>query len=212
MNKTFKHFAKAMIVAAAFSIPSVSLAYKSVAVDRNGNTIKDSRGNCVLTKWEAYRDVCAMSKCPDHKAHKPSKKPVTAVSTPKKGEVYNLNKESKTIYFGFNSDKLSSQSTAKLDKLIDIIKGSKEVSSVEIIGYTDKIGSAKYNKALSDRRAKAVQDYFTSRGYLKTSTVNVLGLGASNFVSSCDKDMDKKALISCSKKDRRVETKIRFYN
>jgi outer membrane protein OmpA-like peptidoglycan-associated protein len=37
-------------------------------------------------------------------------------------------------------------------------------ATAQINGHTDSVGTEEYNLALSDRRAKAVFDYLTSRG------------------------------------------------
>jgi outer membrane protein OmpA-like peptidoglycan-associated protein len=42
--------------------------------------------------------------------------------------------------------------------------GRRAVRNALIEGHTDSIGSEAYNPALSDRRAKSVFDYLTSRG------------------------------------------------
>ena len=205
-----KTFVKVFTLGAILAAPAVSLAgYKDTVIDRNGNVLQDSRGGCVLTKW-----VSGYEKCPS-KASKPvhviQKKPKKIASV-KKSEIYNLNKESKTVYFDFNSTKLTNNAKKKLNSLISLIQRSKEVANVEIIGYADRIGSSAYNKSLSQKRSSVVQDYFTSQGYLKTTTLTVMGIGEAASVTNCSDELNRDKLISCLKNDRRVEIKIRFYN
>lgn len=208
--KNVKTFAKVATVGVMLASPTIGFAgYKDTVVDKSGNLVLDSRGGCVLTKW-----VSGYEKCPSHVKevkHDVQKKPKKIASV-KKSEIYNLNKESRTVYFDFNSTTLTNNSINKLNSLIGLIQNSKEVSNVEIVGYADRIGSAEYNKRLSDKRSLVVQDYFTSQGYLKTTTMTVMGIGEASSVTNCSDELSRNSLISCLQNDRRVEIKIRFYN
>lgn len=72
-----------------------------------------------------------------------------------------------TVFFTKGSAKLSDAAKTSLDKI-----GQNGV--VDIKGYTDEVGSEKFNQTLSEKRAKAVADYLTNRG-LKVNTVNGYG-------------------------------------
>jgi OOP family OmpA-OmpF porin len=50
-----------------------------------------------------------------------------------------------------------------LDKIVEILKDNPELK-IEIQGHTDDVGSAAYNKYLSEHRAKAVMEYFVQEG------------------------------------------------
>lgn len=69
----------------------------------------------------------------------------------------------RNIFFDFDKATLKKESTAELEKLLDILN---EVPSlkIEISGHTDNKGSADYNKKLSERRAKSVVDYLLAKG------------------------------------------------
>ena len=88
-----------------------------------------------------------------------------------------------------------------------MILDSKEVESVDIVGYADEIGKNSYNKKLSIRRAETVKAYLAAKG-LKTRHVRVEGLGATNSVTHCDSKMPRKELIACLAPDRRVEIEL----
>jgi OOP family OmpA-OmpF porin len=47
---------------------------------------------------------------------------------------------------------------------------------VQIVGYTDDVGSAQYNLALSLRRAEAVRDFMAARG-IDAARLSVAGHG-----------------------------------
>ena len=48
---------------------------------------------------------------------------------------------------------------------------------VEVAGHTDSRGDAKYNQALSERRAKAVYDYLVENGIDKARLIGPVGFG-----------------------------------
>jgi len=55
--------------------------------------------------------------------------------------------------------------------------------SIEVQGYTDSVGSASDNEALSMRRAQSVRDYLVTRG-VPSEKATARGYGASNPVAS----------------------------
>jgi outer membrane protein OmpA-like peptidoglycan-associated protein len=81
------------------------------------------------------------------------------------------------ILFDFNKSSLLESSFAQLNKLHKILT---EVSNlnVEIIGHTDSIGSADYNKDLSMKRAISVREYLISKG-ISADRFTCKGMGAS---------------------------------
>lgn len=155
-----------------------------VVKDARGNVVTSTNGNCVITKWESNGDAC--------KGHVPFTK---------------LTREQRTVYFDFNKSTLNASEKTKLDSVSKILLGSKEVESVDIVGYADEIGKTSYNKRLSAKRAQTVKSYLAAKG-LKTRKVRVEGLGEVNSVTHCDPKMDRAALISCLAPDRRVEIEV----
>ncbi len=69
----------------------------------------------------------------------------------------------RNIFFDFDKATLKKESTAELEKLLDILYKVPSMK-IEISGHTDNKGSADYNKKLSERRAKAVVDYLLAKG------------------------------------------------
>jgi OOP family OmpA-OmpF porin len=55
-------------------------------------------------------------------------------------------------------------------------------ATAEIDGYTDSVGTDAYNVKLSDRRAKAVFDYLTSRG-VDPARLKSMGYGEANPIA-----------------------------
>jgi outer membrane protein OmpA-like peptidoglycan-associated protein len=67
------------------------------------------------------------------------------------------------IYFRSDSSALSIESLALLTKVIDAIQ-ARESTDIIISGHTDAVGPIDYNRRLSLRRAKAVEDILVARG------------------------------------------------
>ena len=55
---------------------------------------------------------------------------------------------------------------------------------VWIKGYTDNVGSAEYNQGLSERRAKAVADWFVEHRGIPTSIIQIDGYGKTRAQSN----------------------------
>ena len=118
---------------------------------------------------------------------------------PPRFEKYTL---SATELFAFDSAQLR-MPQPKLDEIASALGNNTEVNDVVITGYTDRIGSDKYNQKLSERRAVAVKDYLTSKG-VAANRLSAQGKGEADPVVVCT---DKKlpALIKCLEPNRRVE-------
>lgn len=81
-----------------------------------------------------------------------------------------------SIYFNFNSTKLSQSEKVMLDKLADKIKNQQqfarrdndlrlmEATRVSLSGHTDSVGSKSYNGALAKKRVQAVMNELIARG------------------------------------------------
>jgi len=67
------------------------------------------------------------------------------------------------VLFDFDSAELRPESITELERVVTFMNDVPFATSL-IEGHTDSVGSAAYNLKLSDRRAKAVFDYLTSRG------------------------------------------------
>lgn len=101
---------------------------------------------------------------------------------------------SMNIYFDFDDFALNDQARAQLGKLIDKLNNDPEWE-VEVIGYTDNVGSSAYNQILSEKRAQSVVTHLKDAG-VTVNKVRQEGRGASS--TSIDS-------MRGSSKDRRVE-------
>ena len=72
-----------------------------------------------------------------------------------------------------------------------------------IEGYTDRIGSDKYNLTLSQHRADSVKAYLIGKG-IDGSRLSTIGKGKADPVVQCD-NKNRAELIKCLEPNRRVE-------
>ncbi|MGF6766141.1 OOP family OmpA-OmpF porin [Paraburkholderia sp. GAS33] len=91
-----------------------------------------------------------------------------------------------------------------LDNIATSLAGKyRNVKSLRITGYTDRIGADAYNDQLSLARAQTVRDYLIERGIPGVS-ISVAGLGKSDPVTVNCPPGKGPAAIRCLSHDRRV--------
>jgi outer membrane protein OmpA-like peptidoglycan-associated protein len=98
---------------------------------------------------------------------------------------------------------------ARLDQLIDNLKQVDDVTGIGIDGYTDRLGSDSYNRALSAKRADTVKRYLQRGGIGVPMTAR--GHGKDDPVVRCD-DRNRQQLIECLGPNRRVELNFTHKN
>lgn len=94
------------------------------------------------------------------------------------GQLVRLN----NIFFETGRATLKKESFAELDRVAEFLRENPGIK-IEIAGHTDNVGSAPFNQALSEARAKSVASYITSRG-IKSFRLMSKGYGLSRPVSS----------------------------
>lgn len=87
----------------------------------------------------------------------------------------------KGVNFDFAKDELLPSSASILDEAVSTLKRYPGLR-VEIAGHTDHVGSDERNLNLSERRAKAVMDYFVNHG-VAAERLNMKGYGESEPVA-----------------------------
>ena len=136
-------------------------------------------------------------------ADEPAPTPKATPATPK---FVSVNFETEPL-FGFDKSVVRADQRGKLDELISSLDGA-EITSITVIGHTDRIGPNAYNKKLSDRRAASVKNYLVSKG-IPADRIHTEGRGKSEPVTgdTCKKERGNK-LISCLQPDRRVDVGV----
>ena len=109
---------------------------------------------------------------------------------------------SATELFAFDRSELR-MPQSKLDEIADALIRNTQLGNIVITGYTDRLGSNKYNMALSQRRADAVKTYLTNKG-IAAGRLTTAAKGESNPVVECS-NKKRADLIKCLEPNRRVE-------
>lgn len=156
-----------------------------VVIDSRGNVIIDSNGGCVRTMWDAASEKCH-------------------------GSMDIMKMDERIVYFDFDKSILNPSEKDKLEKLAKIL-GENKITKIKIVGFTDKLGSDKYNMKLSEKRAIEVKGFLDSKIKLDSSPVEVRSMGKAHQVKSCD-NVKGKELIKCLAPNRRVEVEVDYFD
>ncbi len=187
MIHSAKKLSLAAVIAAGIATSAFACMNDNLVVnDVRNNQVHDVRGNCVYTKWTNGTNKCG----------------TIAAGTAFAG----LTENERTVYFDFDSDKLTPTAVYKLNRLLQRIKDSGQVLTASIVGHADHLGDASYNQALSARRATAVKSYLDSQGFSNSQVLTVTAEGENAPITEgCDKAGGKSQTINCLQPDRRVE-------
>lgn len=93
----------------------------------------------------------------------------------------------RNIFFEFGKATFTSDSYEELNKMVSFLEANPQVN-VEIAGHTDNIGTAAYNKKLSQLRANKVVDYLTGKG-IDRRRLNAVGYGEERPIVSNDDEV-----------------------
>jgi len=105
-----------------------------------------------------------------------------------------------TVNFKFNSDKLTSEGKMALDQMV-MNQSQYKRYFIAVEGFTDKVGSADYNAALSRRRADAVVEYLVAQHDIPIFRIHMVGLGQM-------KPVEDARSRAANAKNRRVEVTL----
>jgi OOP family OmpA-OmpF porin len=103
--------------------------------------------------------------------------------------------------FAVNSAVIRQEFRSVLDSIVLHLQNNTSKQTVVINGYTDSSGDATANKQLSENRAKAVKDYFISKG-ISADIITCYGYGS-------DQPLADNATDEGRSKNRRVEVIVR---
>jgi OOP family OmpA-OmpF porin len=95
----------------------------------------------------------------------------------------------------------TADSLAILDQAVDTLQRYPQVH-VTVAGHTDNVGTAEYNQALSERRAKIVFDYLTMHGIAADRLEGPIGFGKNNPIDTNDTDTGRA-------RNRRTELQVK---
>lgn len=107
-------------------------------------------------------------------------KPMAAPAAPSDSPSVSL-----TVDFATGSADLTPQARATLDQLGRALSSSELANfRFRIEGHTDTVGSADYNRSLSERRADAVVSYLESKFGVQAARLQAIGMGEQGLLVS----------------------------
>jgi outer membrane protein OmpA-like peptidoglycan-associated protein len=80
------------------------------------------------------------------------------------------------IHFNFDQSTLTPEAKLILKRDILLLKENSK-TKIRVAGYTSASGTEEYNQKLSERRAKAVQDYLIDEGVISRDRLSTIGYG-----------------------------------
>ena len=113
--------------------------------------------------------------------------------------------------FVFDKATVQPDGMAELDAFAKDLNGT-EFVTINVEGYTDRIGTPAYNQTLSEQRGEAVKAYLVNSGHVDASKISVVGHSEENPVTKPEDCQGNKAnaeLIKCLQPDRRVEIEVK---
>lgn len=105
-----------------------------------------------------------------------------------------------SVPFGFDKSELTAEAKAQLESIVKAAADTEDYV-IELKGFTDTTGNAKYNLALSERRAQSVVRYLTLEHKIPLHRVHVMGFGSESPVAD-NKSRDGR------QRNRRVEVAL----
>ena len=192
----------AVLAAVSFSSPQAFAESRDVVHNDYGTVVHtEGSGTCVRTKWMNQSDPCAPL--------------VAAPPPPPQVQVQEqirtvISREDRTVYFGFNQASLTPEMQQHLNTLATNMQADSRIHGARIVGFADRIGNAKYNEALSKKRAQNVQQYLVSKGLINTQLADTRWYGSQDSKTTCSPKMPHADLVNCLQGDRRVEVEIDY--
>lgn len=209
-----------MLIISSVLCTASSLAYSGIESYVQGATAepvwKNNYGECWHTgTWTA--EAATVEGCDGYvkpappaplvQEEKPPLPPPPPPPAPAKPTIYTLKAD---ILFDFDKSTLKPEGKKALDDLYDQAKAADPSNGfARVTGYTDRIGTKKYNLKLSMARARTVANYLKEKGK-QEEKIKMVGMGKADPVTGhkCDKVRPFKKLVECLAPDRRVEIEV----
>lgn len=145
----------------------------------SNTVVKTQYGECVHNQY--FKPEYAVPGCDGYKEPESEPQKVTVTIS-----------ESDVQLFAFDKDDLTESGKNALTQYLNDTNKSGNLQSINIVGYTDSIGSSEYNQKLSVERANVVKAFFVSAG-IKSEQITATGRGEENTIvsQSCIKQYGK---------------------
>ncbi len=94
------------------------------------------------------------------------------------------------LHYDQNSDELNKASRHRLSQITDFVRYSDDIDLMLVATYTDSIGGKNVNQALSERRAKKLEEYFMAMG-LPKNRIQVESYGKRRPIADNDSPIER---------------------
>lgn len=161
-------------------LTGIALAALLVGGCANKEVVKGEEG--IVPKAEPAKVEAAKPEVKPMEQPKPEVKPMEEPIAPAKQVEQQAAKASvaeaafETIYFDFDKSDLRQDARDVLSKNAEIMLKSKPDAKIQIEGHCDERGSAEYNLALGERRAKSSLQYLVTLG-VKPDRLSIISYG-----------------------------------
>ena len=118
-------------------------------------------------------------------------------------EIVEKGRTTLNVLFDFDKSSIKKNAFSDINDLVAVMKQYTDLNVI-IEGHTDRVGSAAYNKKLSQRRADAIKKYMVEKGGIDAKRLNAKGFGLEKPVAS-------NATKEGRAKNRRVEAATAEY-
>jgi outer membrane protein OmpA-like peptidoglycan-associated protein/Tol biopolymer transport system component len=108
----------------------------------------------------------------------------------------------KVIYFALNKADITTEAAFELEKILDVMKQNPKMK-IDVRSHTDSRQTAKYNEALSERRAKSTIAWLVKNG-VEEGRLTGKGYGESQLVNNCGDD------VKCSEEEHQANRRSEF--
>lgn len=106
------------------------------------------------------------------------------------------------IYYDYNDDKILADAEPDLNKLLGLMK-EYPTMIIELSSHTDSRGAAKYNQALSQRRANNAKAWLVAKG-IDEKRIKPVGYGSKKLLNKC------KAGVKCTEEEHKFNRRTEF--
>jgi len=201
LNKVAMVFAVAALATAAGAQTRVTAADGGPVIDNwqngTGELVWKNGTNELSWRDANWTPATAAAGCDG--ALVPAAAPTPAPPAPRPAPVASKVTFAADAFFDFDKSVLKPEGRAKLDDLVQKIRGI-NLEVIIAVGHTDSIGTDAYNQKLSVRRAEAVKAYLVSKG-IERNRVYTEGKGEKQPVAD-NRTKEGRA------KNRRVEIEV----